>query len=148
MSPAKKGSSPAGNIIETYKTIAEQVIAYREDETKNETPEDFKASSCVQAAREHLKFINATPSKDNTAVYTSFPTTHGYSGCVVWLYILDDAKRVAQQLTTSNCNVEDIVLQTVESKDIYNMYITDNIDNVWLLGDISETASQIRFHND
>ena len=88
----------ASNIIETYKTIAEKVIAYDDDEKKKKTPEDVMASRCIKAAREHLNFTSETPGKDDTAVFTSFPTTHGYSGCVVWLNNLDDAKRVAQEL--------------------------------------------------
>lgn len=70
------GVSPAGNIVETWKMIAETVLKDKEL--------DENATLCVRAAELHLKCYCAGPGKDH-ALYTTFEAHHGFCGIAVWI---------------------------------------------------------------
>ena len=88
----RKNTSPAGNILESYKIVAEQVIAYNPDTLST------KVANCIYAATLHLITVSNEPPGDNTPIYVSFTTTHGYTGCVVWVYNLERAKAVSRDV--------------------------------------------------
>ena len=77
---SKKKSSPAGNILEAYKMIAEQVIGF------NPANYDETAEMCIEAAKLHLLTVGCQSSDGDVAVHIRFEAVHGTTGCVVWLY--------------------------------------------------------------
>ena len=72
--------------------VAEQVIKYKPDTVST------NAANCINAATRHLNTVSNEPPGDNTPIYVSFTTTHGYTGCVVWVCNLERAKAVARDV--------------------------------------------------
>ena len=72
--------------------VAEQVIAYNPDILST------NGANCIIAATRHLMTVSNEPPGDNTPTYVSFTTTHGYTGCVVWVSNLERAKAVARDV--------------------------------------------------
>jgi hypothetical protein len=71
------GVSPAGNILETWKMIAETVA-------RNE-PLDDNAEYYVEAARFHMANCCSVPSIHDHAVTTVYEGDYGFCGCVIWV---------------------------------------------------------------
>ena len=69
--------------------VAEQVIA------SDPVAVIQNASNCIIAARRHLMTVSNDLPDGNTPIYISFASTHGYTGCVVWVYDLERARAVA-----------------------------------------------------
>ena len=89
---SKKHTSPAGNILETYKMVAEQVRDYTSDMINS----NYK--NCIMAARTHLMTVSEAPPDAHTPIYISLPTTHGYTSCTVWVCDIDSARVVASEM--------------------------------------------------
>ena len=84
-----RGSSPAGNILETYKYLAETV----RDFNKN----DGLCRMLIEAAKEHLEAVTGhqVPHR-HTAIYARGKNPYyGFSGCALWVRDLPTAKQSA-----------------------------------------------------
>ena len=50
------------------------------------------------AAILHLMTVSEAPPDAHTPIYMSLPTTHGYTGCTVWVCDIDSARVVASEM--------------------------------------------------
>ena len=90
---SKKGTSPAGNIIESYKMIAEQVLLHDPQHVSPSTQD------CVRAALLHLRFVTEDqPPPSSTAVWVSTLINGHFVSCTTWIPDLDYACVVARRL--------------------------------------------------
>jgi hypothetical protein len=89
---SKKKSSPAGNILESYKTIAENVLDAERHPARSPV-----AATCIEAAKVHLVAAGWSVPDCHFPVHICFETTYGYTGCVVWLFNVDRARDAAQR---------------------------------------------------
>jgi hypothetical protein len=86
-----QASKPAGNILESYKMIAEQVLS-AEPHIKPTT----HAAACIEAAKKHLSAASWSVPQCHFPVHVVFETTYGDdTGCVIWLCDLSRAKTAA-----------------------------------------------------
>ena len=106
---SKANSSLAGNILESYKMIAEQLLLFHTREITSH------ASLCIEAARIHLESFcncNSGPLQPHNAIYVCFDSCHGYCGCTVWLYSIASAQQSARALLEAF-----VTLKKVNSRD-------------------------------
>ena len=104
---ASKGkSSPAGNIIESYKMLAEQVKKYDGTWNENET-------SCINAYTIHLRsMVPESTIVSEEAVYVDDMTpSHGFTSVCFWVVNMVEAKRVACCLLDAFAAVHSSVLE-------------------------------------
>jgi hypothetical protein len=89
---SKQKSSPAGNILESYKMIAESVMDAEPHSARS------PAAACIEAAKVHLVAAGWSVPDCHFPVHICFETTYGYTGCVVWLFNVDRARETAQRV--------------------------------------------------
>ena len=92
---SKRGSSFAGNIVETYKMIAEQVIAFDSNQAK-----DGPILNCIEAAKSHLESVGLSVDLpgNHSAVYMSRMDGTYFTGCTVWFLDIQLAKKVGARM--------------------------------------------------
>ena len=98
-------SSPAGNIIESYKMLAEQVKNHDGVWNANEL-------LCIHAYSAHLRgMVPSNTAQHETPVYACFETCYGFTCVCFWVPNLTNAQRLASALLEAFDKVHASVLQ-------------------------------------
>ena len=89
---SKLKSSPAGNILESYKMIAEEVLKFEA------TCPSAQDAMCIEAATFHLQTACLVPPDWHVPISVRFETVYGHTGCVVWFHDMCRAQAIARDL--------------------------------------------------
>ena len=119
MGASKKKTSPAGNVIETYKMIAQQVLRF----DSAEIPQ--RIADCIEAAKQHLTISNLYVPPDHVGIYASWDNIYGHTGITFWVYDLPKAREIAQAMLITF----DEVLPSLQNQN-YDPASTNTLGNI------------------